>query len=205
MKESLCDRALAELNLDAAKEAAINERIILDVCWEAANAPPKRMPRYKRDPVENRLDRGHYSLAEHGARALLLDEYVGTGKPLPLKLAVVYRMACALRPSEKAAVRFVLAEEFEKTDQGYVHPGIDKELAGGDRRRNFPARTRIAILARDRHECVYCGDRQGPFEIDHVIPWSRGGSDEEANLATACRACNQDKSDRTPDEWKSGC
>jgi hypothetical protein len=35
-----------------------------------------------------------------------------------------------------------------------------------------------------------------PFEVEHVIPASRGGSDDEGNLCLACRACNLRKSDR---------
>jgi len=33
------------------------------------------------------------------------------------------------------------------------------------------------------------------FEVEHVIPTGRGGDDDEANLALACRACNLHKSD----------
>lgn len=34
------------------------------------------------------------------------------------------------------------------------------------------------------------------FHIDHVIPTSKGGSDELDNLALACVSCNLSKSDR---------
>lgn len=29
-----------------------------------------------------------------------------------------------------------------------------------------------------------------PFEVEHIVPLSRQGSDDEANLALACRSCN---------------
>ncbi len=35
-----------------------------------------------------------------------------------------------------------------------------------------------------------------PFEVEHVIPTARQGSDEEENLALCCRSCNVRKSDR---------
>lgn len=57
------------------------------------------------------------------------------------------------------------------------------------------------ILARDNYTCVYCGDKRGPFDVDHVMPRSRGGSDEEKNLVCACRVCNMAKSNKTPEEW----
>ena len=48
--------------------------------------------------------------------------------------------------------------------------------------------------------CHYCGTAF-PSEVDHVIPWSRGGSDDLENLVAACYRCNRDKSDLTPEEW----
>ena len=57
------------------------------------------------------------------------------------------------------------------------------------------------ILYRDSYTCQYCGDKSGPFEADHVMPKSRGGTDEEKNLVCACRSCNRSKGGRTPEEW----
>lgn len=34
-----------------------------------------------------------------------------------------------------------------------------------------------------------------PFEVDHIIPPVRGGTDDGDNLALACRACNLFKAD----------
>lgn len=64
-------------------------------------------------------------------------------------------------------------------------------------------RLRLSVFERDNFTCVYCGDKNGPFEADHVFPKSRGGEDSEINLACACRSCNQSKRDRTPEEWRS--
>lgn len=36
----------------------------------------------------------------------------------------------------------------------------------------------------------------------HVMPISRGGSNDPENLATACAPCNRSKSNRTPQEWR---
>lgn len=49
--------------------------------------------------------------------------------------------------------------------------------------------------------CAYCGAEQGPFEIDHIHPWSRGGTDDRENLTLACRPCNRSKRDKTLAEW----
>lgn len=52
---------------------------------------------------------------------------------------------------------------------------------------------RNLVLRRDRYRCVFCGEG-GRLEVDHIIPWSAGGSDEMDNLRTLCHQCNQDRS-----------
>ena len=65
-----------------------------------------------------------------------------------------------------------------------------------------------AIKERDQGQCRYCGvfvnwrDRKGPQggSYDHVIPITKGGSDEFDNIVVACRDCNGKKGSRTPEE-----
>ncbi len=56
------------------------------------------------------------------------------------------------------------------------------------------------VARRAGHRCEYCHAPEAvfnfPFEVEHVLPVSRGGTDEEINLCLACRACNLRKSDR---------
>ena len=57
---------------------------------------------------------------------------------------------------------------------------------------------RFDVLRRDKFVCQYCG-ACGPdveLEVDHIIPVSRGGSDDISNLKTACINCNRGKGDR---------
>jgi len=60
--------------------------------------------------------------------------------------------------------------------------------------------TKQNILRRDHGTCQYCGSREGPMTIDHVIPRSHGGGDTWSNLVCACARCNNKKGDRTPQE-----
>lgn len=57
--------------------------------------------------------------------------------------------------------------------------------------------TRWRILQRDGFTCQYCGQRAPNvvLQVDHRIPSSQGGTDDDANLVTACFACNVGKSD----------
>lgn len=57
---------------------------------------------------------------------------------------------------------------------------------------------RYALVAsRASHRCEYCHAPESvfnfAFEVEHVIPPSRGGADAESNWALACRACNLHK------------
>ena|SRR5699024_7302284 len=73
------------------------------------------------------------------------------------------------------------------------------------KRSPVPASVRTLVLDRDEC-CRYCGttaevNMRKEFHIDHVVPVSRGGSDDPDNLVVACDFCNRDKHDMTPDEW----
>lgn len=51
-------------------------------------------------------------------------------------------------------------------------------------------------------KCGYCGcDLRGVYEIDHILPLTRGGTNEVANLMVCCEKCNYEKSRLTLDEW----
>ncbi|MEW6505496.1 MAG: HNH endonuclease [Chloroflexota bacterium] len=71
---------------------------------------------------------------------------------------------------------------------------------------------RLKVYERDGWTCLYCGaelsNKRRALCLDHVIPYSRGGTNRPQNLATACKQCNAIKGDRTPDEanmvWPEG-
>jgi len=60
---------------------------------------------------------------------------------------------------------------------------------------------RSAVFLRDDFTCAYCGQRGKKLECDHIVPVSRGGSNDMANLTTACRKCNRSKRDKMLSEW----
>lgn len=56
-------------------------------------------------------------------------------------------------------------------------------------------RKRFRILSRDNFTCRYCG-RRAPevvLQVDHIVARTKGGSDDDTNLITACFECNQGK------------
>jgi hypothetical protein len=60
---------------------------------------------------------------------------------------------------------------------------------------------RVTIFARDKFTCQYCGAKDQKLECDHIVPVSRGGSNDILNLTTACKACNSSKGNKLVDEW----
>ena len=58
------------------------------------------------------------------------------------------------------------------------------------------------LFRRDRHLCAYCGDEFNFLRLtrDHIRPVSRGGRDTWMNVVAACRHCNGQKRNRTPEE-----
>ena len=51
------------------------------------------------------------------------------------------------------------------------------------------------VFIRDRHMCTYCGRRYASddLNVDHIVPKSKGGKREWANVTTACATCNKRK------------
>jgi 5-methylcytosine-specific restriction endonuclease McrA len=70
------------------------------------------------------------------------------------------------------------------------------------RRREASGMKRLRIYMRDKFRCQYCGEKYGVGELtlDHILPRSRGGDTSPVNIVTACIACNNRKSNRTPEE-----
>jgi RRXRR protein/HNH endonuclease len=82
---------------------------------------------------------------------------------------------------------------------GMTNPEV--EGVGYQRGELFGWEVRAYVLEKFAHACVYCGKRNVPFEIDHMVPKSRGGSDRISNLVLACHDCNQAKGNRTAAEF----
>lgn len=80
---------------------------------------------------------------------------------------------------------------------------IDREAAQKKAKRTkgkpvTPSR-RDLVYARDRYQCVQCGeDDSQELTLDHIRPKSKGGTNALDNLQTLCRRCNNLKADLLP-------
>ena len=61
----------------------------------------------------------------------------------------------------------------------------------------------IEAMTRDQGGlCAYCEiPLFGSFQVDHMIPLSRGGHNDWSNLAIVCACCNKSKSAKTVEEF----
>ena len=60
---------------------------------------------------------------------------------------------------------------------------------------------RLSIYLRDRFCCMYClrdlADADpSDITLDHLVPKSDGGTNDESNLVTCCRSCNCSRGDK---------
>lgn len=53
----------------------------------------------------------------------------------------------------------------------------------------------LRVFARDNYRCVYCGSGEN-LTVDHIVAWSKGGTNDESNLQTLCKSCNSRKGNR---------
>jgi 5-methylcytosine-specific restriction endonuclease McrA len=56
----------------------------------------------------------------------------------------------------------------------------------------IPDAVRQFVYDRDGRRCLHCGTARA-LSLDHIHPYSLGGSDEPDNLQTLCRPCNSRK------------
>lgn len=57
------------------------------------------------------------------------------------------------------------------------------------------------LLEKWQRRCAYCGAKDVPLQIEHIVPKARGGSDRVSNLTLACARCNQKKDSQTAAEF----
>ena len=82
---------------------------------------------------------------------------------------------------------------------------VNPEINGTEYQRGtlWGYETREYLLEKFNRTCVYCGTKEGPFNLDHFHPKSKGGSDRVSNLVLSCVPCNQKKDNQLPADFLS--
>jgi 5-methylcytosine-specific restriction endonuclease McrA len=91
-------------------------------------------------------------------------------------------------------------EEREQKTEAKTKSGERDSAEGASRR--IPAATRDAVFARDRGRCTFVGstgkrcDATRNLQIDHIIPYARGGTATLDNLRLLCERHNKHEAER---------
>lgn len=143
-------------------------------------------------------DTTHLDATETGAYLLIImATWRNNGAPLADDDKRLARI-CKMSPARWRRIRPVLEPFFDLRDSVWCPV---RDVLATPRRRSLPVWLVAFVFDRDGQSCAYCLDQDGPFEIDHIIPVSRGGTDDSENLTVACSVCNRSKGARTPREW----
>ena len=70
------------------------------------------------------------------------------------------------------------------------------------KRKSLSKKVRFEVFKRDKFTCQYCG-KMAPdviLHVDHIVPVSKGGTNDILNLVTSCQDCNLGKGARKLDD-----
>jgi len=84
---------------------------------------------------------------------------------------------------EEGEIRDIQATTFE------LHNGVAQ---AEKQERSISITVRNEVWRRDNGRCVGCGSNER-LEFDHIIPYSRGGSNTARNIQLLCESCNRGK------------
>ena len=94
----------------------------------------------------------------------------------------------------KEFVAFVNEEDVDTQESQLIttENGVAKNHST---KRDINLRLRFRVLSRDGFKCCACGaspakDPAVELQVDHIVPWSKGGETVIENLQTLCSKCN---------------
>ena len=109
----------------------------------------------------------------------------------------------------EARAQFIAQKARREIDSGSSSKGALRSLANADAQaaqwwlkvgtRAMP--TELYEDALFSGPCAYC-EFSSPSVVDHIVPVAQGGLSVRENLAPACRLCNSEKGNKTPEQWQ---
>ena len=84
-------------------------------------------------------------------------------------------------------------ENPEKVRQAKANNSRKRRAARHASPGSFTAEEFKALCERYCNRCLACGDTEALLEADHVVPLTKGGSDDISNIQPLCGSCNRKK------------
>jgi len=201
----LCTQRLGRKEFD--KHGKFKQKAVTTAfgSWQAALEAAGLAPRFIRDPSDQDCFENLLTVWTHYGR----QPNFGEMKVAPSRITgkVYARKWQSWRKALHAFVQY--AEHWETSgDLGEKSQSAEKESGLCDPPdsapqgpRQIPVGLRYLALRRDRFRCVLCGASPATqlsceLQIDHVVPYSRGGPTVLENLRTLCAPCNLGKGSR---------
>ncbi|MCK4904918.1 HNH endonuclease [bacterium] len=94
----------------------------------------------------------------------------------------------AQKETKRAKLSEVKRKITQKTQEMYGN------VLSDDERQPISDEVKMFVWQRDQGKCVKCGSQEN-LEFDHIIPFSKGGSNSKRNIQLLCEKCNRSKTD----------
>ena len=105
-----------------------------------------------------------------------------------------------IRRIRKLCPATAISQELVRFDLQQIQ---NPEISGVEYQRGelFGFEVKEYLLAKWGRKCTYCGIENVPFEIEHILAKSKGGSNRVSNLCLSCHPCNQAKGNKSIEEF----
>ena len=154
---------------------------------------------------QHRIEQEERQKRQHERYLQYLEEEKRRGESMEDRLAQAERERIAAE-RERAAVEREKAEIAAQLKERQRRRDLEKqvrlelidsgELFGDQTKRPpIPRDVVDAVYRRDGARCVYCGSTEN-LQLDHIIPFSKGGATSLENLQLLCQKCNLEKSNK---------
>lgn len=120
------------------------------------------------------------------------------GEPMPILAAVEGYLdlidSIATQPRHPV-IRLGKREPIQPIVRAIVFQRDNHTCQGCGSRPMRSMRVQHAVMYGRDHLCSWCDPAlENGLELDHIVPWSAGGSDRSDNLRSLCSRCNSDRS-----------
>jgi 5-methylcytosine-specific restriction endonuclease McrA len=159
-------------------------------CWRLAYTKILKEKKFKNDAVPTRLE-----LFQMGYATIEMMQNAGKGGIFCEKFPHIIQGRFANLCPSTIGIASTECQEYKKEQRNEIQRQKRAEQKKNFKREYIPPDVKIQVFRRDKFKCRYCGvsNNTKKCQIDHIIPVSRGGTNDIDNLQLACRDCNLKK------------